>query len=222
MSKLDLRTLRICWGTPIIEIENPDHRSIKPGLVRYCYERCGQDGGAIASGVAPLAKVGLYESAFDLFRANVPAVQSLKTFCAEAVHATLIQLEQQLENDAGCSQNAAVDLHESWVHITREGGFHEPHTHANCSWCGIYYVDVGNCSIDPPNGVNQFLPPFVHTYEDLGTKIWPLGTVTICPREGSLVLFPSYVRHSAAPYQGDKDRIVIAFNAKVRSSQRKS
>jgi hypothetical protein len=132
MNTLDLTTLRICWGTPIAEVENPDHRSIKSGVEQHCYERCARDQRAIASGVAPVAKTGLYESAFDLFQTQAP---------------------------------------------------------------------------------------FVSTYEDLGTKIWPLGTVTIGPREGSLLLFPSYVRHSAALYRGHKDRIVIAFNARVRSSR---
>jgi uncharacterized protein (TIGR02466 family) len=217
MKELGLSALRICWGTPIVEVENPEHNSVKPGLVTHCYDRCERDGMAVASGVAPLAKRGLYESRFDFFQETEPAVRSLKAFCSDALLAALTQLEQQLEGDVLASQKARVDIHESWVHITKDGGFHEPHLHANCSWCGIYYVDAGDSSIDPPNGVNQFFPPFANTYEDLGTKIWPLGTVTICPGEGRLVLFPSYVRHSAGVYRGKKDRIVIAFNAKVRS-----
>jgi uncharacterized protein (TIGR02466 family) len=212
MKELDLSTLRICWGTPIVEIENPVHNSIKPGLVRSCYDRCDRDGVAVASGVAPLAKRGLYESRFDFFQETEPAVRSLKAFCSEALLAALTQLEQQLESDALANQNAQVDIHESWVHITKDGGFHEQHLDANCSWFGMYYVDAGDSSIDPPNGVNQFFPPFANTYEDLGTKIWPLGTVTIGPGEGRLVLFPSYVRHSASGYRGQKDRIVIPFN----------
>jgi hypothetical protein len=114
MNAPDLSAVRICWGTPIVEVENPDHLSIKRGLEQHCYERYARDQGAISSGVAPVAKTGLYESAFDLFEAQARAIQSLKTFCADSLLATLIQLEQQLANDTGCSRNATIDLHESW------------------------------------------------------------------------------------------------------------
>lgn len=214
----DVSRLRICWGTPIVEVENPDHSSIKASLVRHCYDRCRRDERRVGNSVGALADVGLGGDAFDLFRDKDAAIQSLKAFCSDALLAMLIQLDQQFEARACGSLNPRIDLHESWVRITKDGGFHEPHTHQNCSWCGIYFVDVGDSSIDPPNGANQFFPPFVHTYQDLGTKIWPLETVTVRPREGTLVLFPSYIRHSAAPYRGLNDRVIIAFNARVRSS----
>jgi hypothetical protein len=33
--------------------------------------------------------------------------------------------------------------------------------------------------------------------------------------DGMLLIFPSYLLHSGLPYQGDVDRIVIAFNAQI-------
>jgi hypothetical protein len=33
--------------------------------------------------------------------------------------------------------------------------------------------------------------------------------------DGKLILFPGYVRHSAVPYRGQTDRILVAFNARV-------
>jgi hypothetical protein len=39
--------------------------------------------------------------------------------------------------------------------------------------------------------------------------------VQIVPHEGKLALFPSYVPYSARVYRGQRDRIVIAFNARV-------
>ena len=37
--------------------------------------------------------------------------------------------------------------------------------------------------------------------------------------EGKLILFPGYVRHSALPYHGKTDRVVVAFNARVSRGQ---
>lgn len=160
-------------GTPIIEVRNPHNESIKSQLVEYAYALHEQDHGGIASGVAPLAKSGLYESKFDLFRANVPAVQSLKDFCAGALPPSLLSLDQQLRPDSPCRAPDANRYQRSWVHITTDGGVHDVHSHANCSWCGIYYVEHGEATKDHRNGANQFFPPFVTMYEEPVTEIWP-------------------------------------------------
>jgi uncharacterized protein (TIGR02466 family) len=103
------------------------------------------------------------------------------------------------------------------VHVTRDGGYHEPHYHPNCSWCGIYYLEVGDCTRNPPNGVNRFFPPVRTLYEDFGSMAFNHNAVSVPPEEGTLVLFPSYVEHSATPYRGTRERIVISFNSRVIS-----
>ena len=39
-----------------------------------------------------------------------------------------------------------------------------------------------------------------------------METKTICPREGELLIFPSYLYHQTIPHQSDEDRISIAFD----------
>ncbi|MEM6905676.1 MAG: putative 2OG-Fe(II) oxygenase [Pseudomonadota bacterium] len=36
------------------------------------------------------------------------------------------------------------------------------------------------------------------------------------PINGRLVLFPSFLLHSALPYRGDTDRIIVSFNSRTR------
>jgi uncharacterized protein (TIGR02466 family) len=211
---------RICWCTPILEATNPAHSTIKDGLLAHIRQLAERDGSAVASGIAPGAKVGLYESPFDFFESADPAVQGLKAFCESALRNAMQFVDAQIFQGAHKMQSARINLHESWVHVTRDGGFHSTHYHANCSWCGIYYVDAGDSGGDPPNGVSHFLPPFISNYEDLGTKVCGLDTVVVVPREGNLVLFPSFVRHSAAVYRGSRDRIVIAFNARINPASK--
>jgi hypothetical protein len=69
--------------------------------------------------------------------------------------------------------------------------------------------------MNPPNGVNRFFSPVMISYEDVGSSAYSQVPVSYPPEEGKLVLFPSYVQHSAATYRGTKDRIVIAFNSRV-------
>ncbi len=206
---------RICWCTPIFEATNAKHSEIRDGLIKHIGQMADRDGNGVVSGIAPAAKVGLYESKFDFFDAQVPEVQALREFCEASLRSALQFVDGQVFQGRNQMQFANIRLHESWVHVTRDGGFHSTHYHGNCSWCGVYYIDAGECGGDPPNGVSHFIPPFISNYEDAGTKVFGLDTVVVVPRDGNLVLFPSFVRHSATVYRGTKNRIVIAFNARV-------
>ena len=99
-------------------------------------------------------------------------------------------------------------MHESWYHITKTNGMHEPHTHLGCSWCGIYYVQSG----DEGSGETVFRSPIESTYIDRGNSyLDDRRTIRLIPKDGYLVIFPSYLIHHQALYKGDKDRIVVAF-----------
>lgn len=210
----------LLWATPIVEVLNPNHTRLKPGLVGLCYEMEKQAAMPIESGVEPSLKANLYESRFDLFtRDNVPEIREFRQFCAEALSQTVIRLRADALGTQDAPPSVTVNLIESWSHITRDGGFHDIHLHPNCSWCGIYYLETGDCTYQPPNGVNRFFPPGEFTYVDFGVQAYPRAPVTAQPVEGKLVLFPSYVAHSATPYRGKRDRIVLSFNARVYPTQ---
>jgi hypothetical protein len=72
--------------------------------------------------------------------------------------------------------------------------------------CGIYYLQCSECGKDPPNGINRFYSPDVFAPNDV---------VDFVPREGRVILFPGQVRHSALPYRGAEDRIVVSFNGSL-------
>lgn len=102
-------------------------------------------------------------------------------------------------------RHARVDFVDSWFHVTNDGGFHDAHYHSGCSWCGIYYVQTGESGTrtegGAPNGGNRFYSPLATGggYRDLGNE-YP-GTTYLDPpvRDGLLILFPSYLLHSALP-----------------------
>lgn len=203
------------WATPLLEVKNPDHARIKDALVRYSYEMEKQAKQPIESGVTPNRKASMYESRFDFFRRDLPEIRALHQFCAGALSRVVYKLYQDANKGQPPIPGVAVDLYESWIHITRDGGYHEIHNHPNCSWCGIYYLDPGDATVDPPNGINRFFSPIDIMYEDFGTQAYPQKPVSYPPEEGKLVLFPSYVRHLAVPYRGKRDRIIVSFNSRV-------
>ena len=105
---------------------------------------------------------------------------------------------------------------ESWYHITKTNGMHEPHTHPRCSWCGIYYLQSG----DGDSGHTVFQNPVCPTYVDRGNLYLNSGSsIRVLPKDGLLVLFPSFLIHYQALYKGVEDRIVVAFNASVNQRE---
>lgn len=204
---------RTHWATQIFTVANPGHAAIKPGLVAHCYEL--ERSGTEASSVAPGAKGNLFESRFNFLQHPREEVRRLRDFCLASIHKVGATINAGLWEPEARVQVQAV---ESWCHITRSGGYHDSHAHPMCSWCGIYYLDPGEADAASRNGVNRFYEPRgnVNAYSDYATRYLNAeGSIDMAAVEGTLVVFPSFLRHAALPYTGSRDRIVIAFNTRT-------
>jgi hypothetical protein len=73
------------------------------------------------------------------------------------------------------------------------------------------------------NGVNRFYNPNNCAYADAGMA-WTNRNTSIDFRAepGMMVVFPSWLQHSAVVYRGNRDRIVIALNARITRSDMSS
>lgn len=164
----------------------------------------------IESNIAPLLKHNLVESDFKfLTRDHLPVIKNLNSWIYSCLKQTINTLQKE-------DVHYEVTIRESWYHITKTNGVHEPHIHPGCSWCGLYYVQSG----DEGSGQTIFDSPLKSTYIDRG-NFW-LGNnsgMAIDPRDGLLVLFPSYLMHYQSLYKGSQDRIVIGFNCIVNESK---
>jgi uncharacterized protein (TIGR02466 family) len=106
--------------------------------------------------------------------------------------------------------------------------FHDIHTHGNCSWSGVYYVQIdpmAQRSTHPDlgalNGATRFYSPMFPllggAHMDMGNAFMQNATLDVTPEAGELVLFPAFLPHKAMPYQGAQDRIIVSFNAQIRA-----
>ena len=204
------------WETPIFFIQNPDHEFIKSGLVERILSLEKEQTTAIESTVAPNIKNNLSESKFDFLKDDDPYVTSLANFIMESSMQVISGLNEKQWISKYMKEGAptpTLKINESWYHVTRHAGAHGTHSHCNCSWCGIYYIDSGE---KDKGGKNVFLKPFSFHYSDPGTDCFKSNQYHQTPHEGLLVVFPSYLLHSAEPYLGeDKERIVVAVNMKI-------
>ena len=199
------------WPTLMYEFEWDQHAAHKDQLNRICHELEDKKYNSI---VAPDAKRGLYESGFGFVTVDDPSVQAWREWVEGCFFkAAAAANKEYWPVGAGID----IDIHESWCHITRDGGYHDTHIHPNSSWSCIYYLDIGDSDVDSRNGINRFYNPTYNMYLDAGTA-WmsACNTVDVMPRAGMLFVFPSYIPHSALRYQGDKERVILSCNCRIK------
>ncbi len=211
------------WATNLYFAHWSEHPQQAPDLIAHLYQLQASASRNIASGVAVAAKPrrGLFESRFDLLESDGPGLQQLRAFICNA----LCQAVSHVNGGRVPADQLRARPVESWCHITNDSGFHDSHFHHQCSWCGIYYLQAGDTD-EPsdghgaPNGVNRFYPPLRTggSYHDYGTEYLRDNHFDVPRKDGTLVMFPSYLLHSALPYRGQSDRIIIAFNAQVKKA----
>jgi uncharacterized protein (TIGR02466 family) len=99
---------------------------------------------------------------------------------------------------------------ECWLNVYSEGHAQEVHQHPNAVISGIYYVKAppgsGELLIHSPYTGTMLDPP-IRKANGLNITVMP-----ITPKEGMMVLFRSFVKHSVKPTRGKEERISIAFN----------
>jgi uncharacterized protein (TIGR02466 family) len=157
----------------------------------------------------------VFESNFQLFRSPEPAVQKLKEFCWSNLLGMIAELSQYDQ----ATMRRMLIYSDSWFHVTRRGGFFGLHNHPMASWSGVYCVEPGKHDADKPDsGLLTFLNPSTISamYQDAATASLrgPFGTGIryIKFEPGQLVLFPSYILHDVKPFEGEGERITVAFN----------
>jgi uncharacterized protein (TIGR02466 family) len=188
----------------------PEHDRYAADIRRVCYELEKKND---RSGIAPDAKRGLYESGFNFLNYDDPAVRAM----AEWMKSCLFQAAADANRQSWSRGiNVAVNIHESWCHITRDGGFHDMHVHPGSSWSAIYYVDTGDMDPATKNGANRFYNPNHTMWNDMGSAYMSASTsIDINAEAGQMIVFPSHIQHAALCYRGNRDRIVIAVNSQI-------
>ena len=191
-----------------------EHLQVNPALKRYLLE---QEKNGRAGNPRPLTQrnEALFESHFNLFRDTDAAVQELKTFCWDQLLALIGRLNGY---DLQTLHRLQI-YNDCWFHVTRRGGFFGVHNHPNASWSGVYCVDPGQHDAGKRNsGLLSFINPMVmsamHMDAGISKMQLPYGhqIASLSLEAGQLVLFPSWVLHDVKPFEGQGERITVAFN----------
>jgi uncharacterized protein (TIGR02466 family) len=103
----------------------------------------------------------------------------------------------------------------AWANLLRRGDYFTPHVHPDAAWSGVLYVDAGDSS-EAHGGFLSFRDPRAGAgmVEAATNRFDAACTVHHYPRTGELVVFPAWLVHWVVPYQGERPRISVAFNAR--------
>ena len=215
------------WPVPIASYHCSDARDINLTLSRVFQTM------RIADSLDEKSKSGdpkkFYASNDQLLqRIDIPEFSKLIQFFADSIQKTVGAANAGVWPQGKMSLQ--LEIIGCWFQIQNGMAFHDVHTHGNCSWSGVYYVQVddevkrvSHPEMGSANGVTRFYGPYSQWqgggYMDIGNTYLQKNSIDMSPEEGKLVIFPSYLPHMAMPYEGKKDRIIISFNVQIHSSQ---
>jgi hypothetical protein len=123
-----------------------------------------------------------------------------------------------------------VGIEGMWFQCSRAGAFHDVHTHGNCSWSGVYIVQIDNPArrVSHPvygeaNGATRLYGPWLQrlggAFIDVGNAYLQAPHQDIAPLPGQLLVFPAWLPHMAMPYAGELERVIISFNASLHAGE---
>lgn len=111
-------------------------------------------------------------------------------------------------------KNFKIKVINCWSIVNKKFASNAGHIHANSLISSAYYINADkNCGKivfdDPRPGASIKKGP----YSSLGN--WNQGNVTIEPKNGLLVMFPSYLVHHVQPNMSDTERVILSFNIDI-------
>ena len=196
------------WATPLFRQVVADGESFNRAFRTFVLEKMANEVGINKS------NVGGWHSEEDLLSWPLPEISQLQLWIMKAVQATMAACASPTTplSDVGFRCVA-------WANVSRRGDFHRPHNHPNSSWSGVYYVAVGDAVDDDQKGLIEFVDPRT----GINTFDWPGNPfdrrVSIAPEPGLLLVFPSWLQHYVLPFEGNSERISIAFNLTVTAAK---
>ena len=113
----------------------------------------------------------------------------------------------------GCD---AFEITGCWATVLAKGAAHKVHSHPNNFLSGVYYVRTrpGADTInfhDPRRQTGIIRPPIVEL------TAGNTDQVVVKVRDGTLLMFPSFLEHSVDPNENEEERISVSFNVMFSS-----
>lgn len=193
----------LMFGTPVIVDQLDDADAINAELLKLIEERRRVDEGVIRS------NAGGWHSKQDFAHWSGEAGRKLLL--------NVLTLARDHTQIASGAEGGVEWSAEAWANVSGPGALNKPHIHGGAFWSAVYYVrapasDSGQLVLhDPRMPALRMYAPMLR-FKGAG----PEQVARIPPKSGMVVMFPSWLLHSVEPWQGEGERVSIAFNVFAR------
>jgi hypothetical protein len=216
-------TVHALWPVSLLERQFAEASRVNPTLIALFLQHRARHPEGERGG-------GFYTSGEDLLqRYATPELRSVFQFISDSVFSLAQSLNARIWSRMPAGK-AEMHVVGAWFQMQNGGGFHDIHNHGNCSWSGVYYLQIDplgererHPTLGAINGVTRFYGPYLDwlggAYVDLSNAYLQGSHFDVAPEEGKLVIFPAFLKHQAMPYEGRKDRMVLSFNIQVHGER---
>ena len=189
------------FPTPVWTLQLDNYQSINEQMYKFIKNTQSED----QEGISKSNIKGWHSKDFNM-QENEP-----KNF----IKFILPAIEQVITDMNWEKQKQSININNMWAIINTGGSANLRHQHGNSTISGAYYVrapkNSGDIVFYDPR------PAPVYTYpKAVNPNLLNAQVNGISPKEGALVLFPSYLDHSVNENLSNEERIVISFNITIQ------
>ena len=191
----------LLFPTPIWTISSDNYNEINEEMYSFIKAEQNKD----QKGINKSNVKGWHSTDFDL---NDKDPQTFISFILPAIEKVMTDMNWDKEKQS-------VKISNMWAIINTGGSTNSRHQHGNSTISGAYYVrapkNCGDIVFYDPRPAPVFYYPTAVSSNLLNAQV-----NGITPKEGALILFPSYIDHSVNENLSNEERIVISFNITIQ------
>ena len=188
------------FPTPVWAIQLENYKLVNEEMYNYIKIQQKMDG----VGINKSNIKGWHSKDFNL---SEKEPQNFISFMSSSIEQVMIDMNWDKEK-----QLAKID--NMWAIVNIGGSANLRHQHGNSTISGAYYVrapeNCGDIVFYDPRPAPVYSYPNAKQPNSLNAQV-----NAISPKEGALVLFPSYLDHSVNENLSKNERIVISFNIRI-------
>ena len=192
----------LLFPTPVWTLELENFKSVNEDMYNYIKNEQASD----SSGINKSNIKGWHSKDFDLDHSEPKKFIKL-------ISSSIEQVMTDMNWD---KEKQVVKINNMWAIINTGGSSNAQHQHGNSNISGAYYVrapkNSGDIVFYDPRPAPVYFHPNAKSPNLLNAQV-----NSVSPKEGVLVLFPSYLDHSVNKNLSNEERIVISFNIRINS-----
>ena len=192
----------LLFPTPVWTLELENFKSVNEDMYSYIKNEQASD----SSGINKSNIKGWHSKDFNLDHSDP---KNFIKFISSSIEQVMTDMNWDKENQV-------VKINNMWAIINTGGSSNAQHQHGNSNISGAYYVrapkNSGDIVFYDPRPAPVYFHPNAKSPNLLNAQV-----NSVSPKEGVLVLFPSYLDHSVNENLSNEERVVISFNIRINS-----